>query len=99
MNNLIQFGQMERLLSQAALSELSETLGSGDAGEDVSRDVLSPLLSSAQSSSDARSSDGQVELIAGDLFYSLSLDSIETATTVLRDQMLEAIRLNSVEIP
>lgn len=38
------------------------------------------------------------DLIDKKLFYDLSMSSIETATIVLRDQMLETIRLNSTEL-
>ena len=109
MNNLAQFGQVREALdddaaADAAAAELEaaiqELLGGLDsAGTDEELTPQNPTVPSPSAQPEASNSEGElVELIDRELFYRLSMDSIETATTVMRDQMLEAIRLNSTEL-
>ena len=99
MNNLAQFGQVTDLLEnaglEAALQELFEGFDLPGTDEEPTHNSAPPPSAQPEISN----SEGKlVELMDRELFYSLSMDSIETATTVLRDQMLESIRLNSTEL-
>lgn len=101
MNNLVQFGQVTDLLAENGLETALQELFGGLDLPDTEDEFTSQSATASSPSTQPGTSDSggkPVDLIDRDVFYRLSMDSVETATTVLRDQMLEAIRLNSTEL-
>ena len=93
-NNIFQFGDLDSLEAgdedlEKAKAAIEEILG-----KDVIEGNETKIPIKLDAASAAVSEANDIFIIEQDLFLRLSLDSIETATTVLRDQMLEQLRLS-----
>lgn len=93
MNNIPNFGdhRLERLAKKPSASSLPPALKAalGLPDDSSSDPEETPIPEEA---------DGPFEVISPDLFLKLGLDGIETICVVLRDTMLEKLRLNSSEL-
>lgn len=98
MNNIVHFGNVPEQFRGRVLGRL-------DGAENGEKEGLEGLLLAISGGAEPKverepvgKTVGEPVVIAPELFLALALDAVETSTTVLQDQMLTRLRVNSADL-